>query len=815
MDNLQFKVSSAVKDLVGKDLIRNENIAIFELVKNSYDASAPKVEITFEPDRIIIADNGKGMTLDDLKNKWLFLAYSAKKDGTEDKDEETENDEKQESYRDKINRHYAGAKGVGRFSCDRLGATLVLKTKSLKDNNAEQLTINWKDFEKDQKQEFININVKHEVLSEIPRFPENKTTGTILEITNLRNVWDRESILKLKQSLEKLINPFSEDLDFTIEIICDWTKKEDEKQKLEGAFDKDIVNGVIRNSISQVIALKTTKIDVVLNKEYIETSVIDRDTEIYRIREKNCFDKLSSVTINLYFLNKAAKTSFSMKMGVQPVAYGSIFLFRNGFRILPFGNPGDDSWKIDYKKQQGYARFLGTRDLFGRVDIQTDNIEDFKEVSSRDGGLIESETTLQLRRLFEITHKRLERYVSGVLWGEGFLKRQYFKDVALIEKNRELLKNDQEFDSAEYILSSNLGSKIDFVQLVKTLISDKNIEVLYYNKDLANIFSEPTLFDDANPQVITDLERIAEKTKDGDLMTSIDEAKHKIAELQKQKKLAERKAEEADIRAAQAEEDKNKAQYEANVARIKQVKAEKESKELGEKVEQVQKENLFLTSDVNSDVKQLASLQHTITHTSKKIRIAIEDAMEFLKNNDKDGLVESLNRAFILNQQIETISGLVSKVNYDVKANKITKDFIEFTNEYLRNYCVPNYTNIKFHVPNTNIEWKIKFEAIKIIIIIDNLLSNSDKFETKNIYIDWLEKADTIDFVYRDDGEGIASNILPEIFDYRFTTTDGGGLGLYHVKSIMENDFSGTVEVKSEKGKGAEFILHFPKGEKL
>ena len=45
MDKLQFKVSSALKDLVGKDLIRNENIAIFELVKNSYDAFATKVEM--------------------------------------------------------------------------------------------------------------------------------------------------------------------------------------------------------------------------------------------------------------------------------------------------------------------------------------------------------------------------------------------------------------------------------------------------------------------------------------------------------------------------------------------------------------------------------------------------------------------------------------------------------------------------------------------------------------------------------------------------------------------------------------------------
>ena len=223
MDKLQFKVSSALKDLVGKDLIRNDNIAVFELVKNSYDAFATKVEITFEKNRIIIADNGKGMTLSDLKNKWLFLAYSAKKDGTEDSEEE-----KQQSYRDNINRHYAGAKGVGRFSCDRLGSNLVLKTRSLKENKIQKLIIDWKEFEKDQKQEFINIEIPHDIISDSIEFPEKKNTGTILEITNLREAWHREKILDLKKSLEKLINPFSESLDFSIEIICEREKLEDE-----------------------------------------------------------------------------------------------------------------------------------------------------------------------------------------------------------------------------------------------------------------------------------------------------------------------------------------------------------------------------------------------------------------------------------------------------------------------------------------------------------------------------------------------------------------------------------------------------------
>lgn len=803
MDNLQFKVSSALKDLVGKDLIRNENIAIFELVKNSYDAFATKVEITFEPERIIIADNGKGMSLEDLKEKWLFLAYSAKKDGSED----SESDEKQQSYRDQINRHYAGAKGVGRFSCDRLGANLIVITKSQKDKNAEKLIIDWTAFEKDQKKEFIEVDVQHEALSSLPKFPEDKETGTILEITNLRNIWARDEILRLKQSLEKLINPFSESLDFTIEIICEWAKEGDENEKNKSNYyDRNIVNGVIKNSISQVIGLKTTKIDVTLNTEFIETSVIDRDVEIYKIREKNIFDKLSSVTINLYFLNKAAKTAFSMKMGVQPVNYGSIFLFRNGFRILPFGNPGDDSWKLDYRAQQGYNRFLGTRDLFGRVDIQTDRIDEFKEVSSRDGGLIQSETTLQLMRLFETTHHRLERYVTGVLWGEGFLKRQYFKDVTDVKKNRELLGKDKELDSADYVINSSLGSKIDFVQLVKTLISDKNIEVLSYNKQLANIFSEPTLFDDANPQVITDLERIAEKTKDADLMSSVDDAKRKIAELQKQKADAERRAEDADIRAAKAESDRNKAQYEASVAKVKQEKAEKKNEELQKDVERVSSENLFLTSDVSKDVKQLSSLQHHITHTSSFIHSLAIKALDSINANDKDKTVKFIQQILFENTKIATLSNFVSKANFDLMAKKITKDIVNFVNEYMLNvYSLANKDEITINVKDTNIKYELLFAPIDFIVVLDSLLDNSKKANAKNVFITWFENNDTIELHFKDDGNGIKDDVLPKIFDYRFTTTKGGGLGLYHVNEICKKM---NIDIKvNNKNNGVEFIF--------
>lgn len=81
---LSFRISSGLKNLIGRDLISDRYIAVFELVKNSYDAGASKATISFKQSddgtkRIIISDNGCGMTYADIINKWLFVAYSEKK----------------------------------------------------------------------------------------------------------------------------------------------------------------------------------------------------------------------------------------------------------------------------------------------------------------------------------------------------------------------------------------------------------------------------------------------------------------------------------------------------------------------------------------------------------------------------------------------------------------------------------------------------------------------------------------------------------------------------------------------------------------
>ena len=825
MEHMQFKVSSALKDLVGKDLITNDNVAIFELVKNSYDAYATKVEIRFSDNEIIIADNGKGMSFDDLKNKWLFLGYSAKKDGTEDAD----NEDKQKSYRDKIKRHYAGAKGIGSFSCDRLGKHLSLTTKSENSQTIETIVVDWTDFEVDQKKEFAQIDVEHISQEKVaPIFPLNSETGTILKISDLNDEklpWNRKRLLELKRSLEKLINPLSETNDFVIEIICDNEIDEDKRVRDNNGHDRDIVNGILTNSISKILKLKTTQIDVRLDKNYIYTTISDRGVDIYKIRESNTdFTKLEDVKINLYFLNRSAKNNFTRLMGIEPVNYGSIFLFRNGFRIMPFGNTGDDSWGLDYRAQQGHSRFLGTRDLFGRVDVLTDNINELKEVSSRDGGLIETQTSKQLFSLFETAHRRLERYVSGVLWGEAFLRKEYFTNEAEgLRMRKELLEVDKDEENPNYILSSSIGSKIDFVQLIKTLTKDKNIEILYYNTELANLVSSSNTIDSIKPQFIKDLEKIAEDTQDSNLLASIDAAKHRIAELTRQKEEAERKTAEARQLQREAEEKAIKAEKERRIAEEK-AKAEEERRRQAElnrlraENEKVKAENARLVAEKRVKEEELKRKQAEKERQLESLKVEFykkvsnpdtEALIHHVKNNNSrindeiDELISQVGKGKFENEVSRSILlGLYAIKQLSQKALAAT-DLILNCNLakadsqkinlplFIQGYLAEEVkSSVKCHFSSAIDMFAIYGSKLDLALLIDNFIKNSEDWHAKNIWFNCSRYENALQLDIYDDGDGLLDSFKQDpnqIFAFSISgKSDGTGFGMYLVKETLK-----------------------------
>ena len=775
-DNLQFRVSAELKNILGRDLITSPDIAILELVKNSYDAHATKVEITFDDDYLSIADNGKGMSKDDLINKWLFVAYSAKSDGTEDK-----------SYRSKFKRHYAGAKGIGRMSCDRLARNLKLTTRSSEENKTEVLYVDWSVFEIDKQTEFDTINIPHETLDTIPTFPLNKETGTILEFDGLHVSWSRNDILRLKKSLEKMINPFSgTDDNFQIEIIAPKMKKDDE----ETESPHEVVNGIVENSIADVLKLKTTQIESRIENGVIYTSLMDRGEKMYEIEEPSQeFSLLKSVSISLFYLNRAAKYNFTAKMGVEPIKYGNVFLFRNGFRILPYGEWDDDSWGLNHRQQQGYNRFLGTRDLFGRVDVETDDVNLIKEVSSRDGGLIKTEASQQLMDYFILIHRRLERYVVGVLWGEGFLRKEYFVNQASALNARKQLEGDKDSDSAEHLYSS-IGSKVDFMQLIRSLVNDNSINVKYYNEELADIVSNPSETEVIQAQMFDDVRKMAEKTNDGALLEKIADFERHMDELRRQKEEAERKAKDEEKK---AEEARKKAQDEKE----KREKAERE------RDAQIQK-NKYLAATRNTS-KDVLDLIHTVLISSTNSISLIKTAKLQLADNDLAGLRESLDSFDYDINRIHLLSKMITKADLTLLAESQLIDIENYIKEYFSNY--KPLCKVQYHSNITEILEK-KIPVLDLSIVLDNLVSNSEKANATEFRIDFARDGRTYIVDFTDNGVGVdLDRFTPDsIFEEGVTNRRGGsGIGLSTIKERMKNELNGDIQFV---GNG----LHFETG---
>lgn len=786
-DNLQFRVSAELKNILGRDLITSPDIAILELVKNSYDAHASKVEITFDDDYLSIADNGKGMSKDDLINKWLFVAYSAKSDGTEDK-----------SYRNKFKRHYAGAKGIGRMSCDRLAKSLVLTTRSAEENKTNVLHVNWSSFELSKQTEFDTIDIPYETLDTIPNFPLSSATGTILEFSGLHLSWTRDNIIRLKKSLEKMINPFSgTDDDFQIEIIAPRMKEED----INAESQHEVVNGVIENSIADVLKLKTTEIASHIRDGVIHTTLTDRGIIMYEIEEPNLdYSLLDKASVSIFYLNRSAKYNFTAQMGIEPVKYGNVFLFRNGFRILPFGDFNDDSWELNRRVQQGYNRFLGTRELFGRVDVETDNPDLIKEVSSRDGGLIKTEASQQLMAYFTLTHRRLERYVVGVLWGEGFLRKEYFVNQTSALNARKQLEGDKDSDTAKH-LYENIGSRVDFMQLIKSLVNDKSVSVIQYNEDLANIVANPTDTEVIQAQMLDDVRKLAEKTADSFLLDKLSEFEKYMDEIRRQKEEAERKAEEE--RSA-----KEEAERKFHEEKEKREKAEDELK-------QKTKQNLFLLSVGTLDTDRILKYHHDIRIHAATIHNTIGQLMKKVNRgqltpDETTRLIERISRA---NDKITSIAQFATKANYSIDADVIKADIVSYISEYVNHVLPEFYGDLRLNCATNSCSKILEFAPIEASIFIDNLVSNTVKFDAKQFDIIFEKKEEgTIFMTISDDGDGLSSKVMNpnSIFEKGITTTNGSGLGLYNVASFVNNVLKGTITVDhSQDIKGFKLIIKF------
>jgi signal transduction histidine kinase len=390
------------------------------------------------------------MNKKDLETKWLHLAYSEKKEGQINED-----------------RAFVGSKGIGRFSCDSLGSFLTITTKKKDELLEHTLTVNWKDFENVLEKRFETIDVKY-TSTIVPNENRDKSY-TVLKIENLRHQnWDSGSIKKVIESLQRLKNPFRDADGF--DIYCGENIVSNYK-KLSEIPDEFL----IKSSIAEVLKNKSITIEVQIN-DLIKVDLFDRGKHIYTIQKTNeTVLKNSKIFMAVNYLTTSAKSTFTRRMKIEPVNYGNIFIYRNDFRVSPYGEKDYDLFGLNIRKGQGYARNISARELIGHIDI-TDSTGVFKETSSRNNGFIENIYLDALQNVYmEYAHKPLERYVHLIKWGEDSDNKQ------------ELFLNSAELDETEKF-KKGLTSKIFGA-----------FELIYFAKDVS--------FEDNNPS--KQLEKIA------------------------------------------------------------------------------------------------------------------------------------------------------------------------------------------------------------------------------------------------------------------------------------------------------------------
>ncbi|WP_426016648.1 sensor histidine kinase [Brevundimonas sp. DWR2-3-1b1] len=765
-----FRVSSHLKDIIGRDLVTNEFVAIFELVKNSFDAGATRVDIEFDPSErsIKIVDDGRGMTSSDIRDKWLFVAYSEKALATPD------------NYRDKIRPagQFAGSKGIGRFACDTLGKRLELYSRAQGSDSIEKLDIDWTLFERDSIEEFQEVDVK---LGSASAFPivhnanEPEAHGTVLVIRDTRQEWDEDAVRRLRRDLAKLIDPFGTTSHVA---VCTWFL-DGSTQRIEG------VDGPVGNEISDLLREKTSRIEVAIEGGFIETTLFDRGRKIYTIREPSPYEELADCLVEgqVYFLNRSAKQTFTLRMGVRPVEFGSVFLFLNRFRIFPIGDELDDTLGLNRRKQQGQSRYLGTRDIIGRVDV-TARPKMFREVSSRDSGLVEDART---RALYEAIRRhmifRLERYVVGVNW----------KD-----------KRDQDRDTSEGLETDRARDRI--LGIVGALARSKDVEVLYYDKEIVRVSDDPDQVTDAALKAVSDL---AESRGDTSLLRQVEEARQRVEELKASREEAREDAKRAIEERAQAD---------ARIARLEQQAA-------------------FLGSSRDVDVERVQLLMHQAAIHLGHVRSAIANAAHEARNvldaavlpeglddlDDVEDVLASIRQsarrvsasiagASLSGDRLRTVLSFAPNIRVDLQTDKVHGDLLQFLTEYfeVRLSGVPGMPLSSFDAAGQTLERE--FSPVDIAVLVDNLLDNARKAKARKVeFVASRKGQGSVLIKVSDDGVGIDDRKVDssKIFERGYSgSSNGTGLGLYSVRQILEG-MDATIELVGD-GTRADFEIVIP-----
>jgi len=403
---IRFSVDASHISRLGLELVSKQETAISELIKNAYDADAITVDVIFKNSdtpggSLEITDSGNGMSRDQLLNGFMRISTTSKVD---------------EPASPIFTRQRAGRKGIGRFSAQRLGRKLFISTQQEGVNHSLEMSIDWDQFSAGQEL-FM-------VANKIVESPPSPSKGTTIRIDALRDAWSEAQIHRAFRYVSDLLQPFpivrkDSSNDSTLTKKLDPGFKVSFYKEKNGDFitvasdEQDIFSNAIAHIEASVnesgnaqVSLTSTRYKnaqfekgQLKYEKKVRSPVTEEDDSHKSLIGRECtYDLLRGIHLTAYyFIDDVLPTGTRRMVRGVLSRTGGIRIYRNGFRVLPYGENFDD-W-LGLQRSSALRQLLPPHhnaNFIGFVEITDLNGDRFEETASREG-LIENEAFKQLR----------------------------------------------------------------------------------------------------------------------------------------------------------------------------------------------------------------------------------------------------------------------------------------------------------------------------------------------------------------------------------------------------------------------------------
>ncbi len=450
-ETLKIRPYARLLTMLGNQLIKDERIALIELIKNSYDADANWVKVTFENfgdkyevlpnSKIIIQDNGDGMTKNILSNQFLNPATPGKKK------------QKNENDKTKKGRIIQGEKGIGRFAMLKLGRKIDVVTKTLDDNLEHLLHYDFSKYdeefltENDQEKELFlddlsvqfedrkpEVFVKKDIVLGIKKYKQTEK-GTRIEISELNKGWTEEKIenvandiMKLQSIFDEITNKENETKNDSNAFFVYLYKDNDYKNYTENYIEKlsflienravlkiddgffnaeDLSYTFKLNETPQKLSLFAPKLRGINPFKDYFNSVLN--PSLFEKRKIEC----GSFHFSFYvfdFTPKAPDKFLLDKDDKETIRPHRIYLYRDGIRVYPYGDPEDDWLQIDtFRGTISAGDFLSNDQVIGVVKISHKENPRLKDKTNREGLIDDGYATTDFIKILQIFLRYIRR----------------------------------------------------------------------------------------------------------------------------------------------------------------------------------------------------------------------------------------------------------------------------------------------------------------------------------------------------------------------------------------------------------------------